>query len=150
MIVTDYDYETIEYYHDQARDFAAEVHHCHNRINILELQLNEKRREAASARLHVQALKNDLSAAKKAWRYEVASLREPCVPEGDLHEGYFCACGCEIDYPFEQRFCSWCGAQFEWTSTPQTNEDWARDYLDKLPERMPEQESFAQIAGALS
>ena len=84
--MADYDYDTIEYYHDQARDFAAEVHHCHNRINILELQLNEKRREAASARLHVQALKNDLSAAKKAWRYEVASLRGLSIRATLLHE----------------------------------------------------------------
>ena len=148
--MTDYDYETIEYYHDQARDFAAEVHHCHNRINILELQLNEKRREAASARLRVQALKNDIAELKRAWRADVANLREPTVPEGDLKKGYFCECGTEIDYAFEQRFCSWCGAQFEWTATPQTDNEWASGYLDKLPERMPEQERFAQLAGALA
>ena len=122
------DYETIEYYHDQAKDFAAEVHHCHNRINILELQLNEKRREATSERLHVQALKNDLSSTKSAWRRDIERLRKTSIPTGDREEGYWCReCGKELTDDFA--YCPDCGVRLDWDAWPRGDDEWALDRL---------------------
>ena len=133
-------YDELEHWKREAETNLAEIHHLHNRINVLEMNLNAKRREVASERLHVQALKNDMDELKRAYRADVDNLREPCIPSGDEHKGYFCDCGCEVDYPFEQQYCSYCGAQFDWSGHEQNIEEWlharpsVRPPLDRLHE----------------
>ena len=116
-------------YRKIASELSEEVKNKDSRIADLEKQLVDERREHAQTKLQVQAIKYDKWRIEAACRAEVYRYRVPVLPEGDIKKGYFCDCGCEIDYPFEQNYCSFCGAQFDWHSRPQDDDEWALDRL---------------------
>lgn len=106
----------------------TELHHCHTRIEKLERELHTERRLRNEEKLHAIAVKNDKERFEKIMRMKFATYHTPVVPSGD-EDGYFCHCGGEIVYPFEQRYCCDCGAQLDWSTAPQNDTDWARDMM---------------------
>ena len=112
-----------------ASELAADVKSRDAIIADLEKQLIDEKREHAKTKLQVQAIKQDKARLEAAYRAEVYNYRFPRIPNGDEVHGYTCDCGTEIDYPFEQSFCSNCGSQFDWNSSPLEDDEWALDRL---------------------
>lgn len=107
----------------------TELHHCHTRIEKLERELHTERRLRNEEKLHAIAIKNDKERFEKIMRMKFATYHTPVVPCGDEVGGYYCHCGGQVVHPFKQRYCCDCGSQFEWTVTPQSASDWARDVV---------------------
>ena len=112
-----------------AAELAADVKSRDAIIADLEKQLVDEKREHAQTKLQVQAIKQDKARVEATYRAEIYNYRYPRVPHGDMKHGYRCDCGCEIDYPFDQNYCWYCGAEFDWHSRPQDDDDWALDRL---------------------
>lgn len=112
-----------------AAELAADVKSRDAIIADLEKQLIDEKREHAKTKLQVQAIKQDKMRIEAAYRKEVYNYRYPTIPHGDLKRGYRCDCEGAIDYPFEQDYCMYCGAQFDWNSRPQDDDEWALDRL---------------------
>ena len=98
-------------------------------ITDLQARLTEEKRQHAMSKYHEQVMKRDFRRTVSTLRDKINGIYKPIVPSGDEDSGYFCECGTEIDYPFEQHYCTWCGGRFEWTVAPQNDDDWAYDML---------------------
>ena len=112
-----------------AAELAADVKSRDAIIADHEKQLIDEKREHAKTKLQVQAIKQDKWRIEHNLRAEIYNLRQPAIPHGDLKRGYRCDCEGAIDYPFEQDYCMYCGAQFDWNSRPQEDDEWALDRL---------------------
>lgn len=110
-------------YKERVFDLTLDLNERDSRIKELEASLQEERRLHAQTKLQVQAVKQDKARIVHQWRQDVDALKEPTIPSGD-ERGYTCECGQEIEAPFEQRYCSWCGAQFDWSTRPLSDDEW--------------------------
>lgn len=110
-------------------DLRTELHHksyreelMKERIKQLEADLRDERRLRIQAEAHANIIKNNYRLTRTA----------PVVPSGDEDEGYACpvtGCWTDIDHPFSQRYCSNCGAEFDWNPEPEADYDSLRDKL---------------------
>ena len=98
---------------DLIGDLRAEVHRYAAKVEGLERDLESERRARVVAEMK-------LAAARSA----SARLSTSHVPSGDERRGYSCgACGCEFDAPFEDNYCTCCGAQADWRTRNDQMED---------------------------
>lgn len=112
-----------------ANELAADVKSRDAIIADLEKQLVDEKRQHAQTKLQVQAVKHDLMDEIGSLKSKIYNLRYPSVPYHTKKRGYRCDCGTEIEYPFEQNFCSWCGAEFDWDYMGNSEDDSAYDRL---------------------
>lgn len=93
--------------------------------NGLASEWRERARAAEDERDGYRAKLNVESAHRIAVQQDMDRLASTVVPGGDEDAGYWCTapgCGAEVDHPFEQRRCAWCGARLDWRTYPEPDD----------------------------
>lgn len=119
---------------DYAHDLSLDVKSLHERLNRLEAERNEYARLYSQECAHVAAIKREQRDAGRL-----------VVPQGDMELGYECpvpGCWARVLEPFEQRYCTQCGAKFDW----QTYDDYCESAIAAAESEMEWRREEALLA----